>query len=211
MKNTNRFLILSNLIWILLLFDFTLKSCNVPQERFTSDEGDVVLNYTERDFNSLPLGAAKIMAENYYKTDVPSSKGLQVDGSFEDARSIWFSLEELENFMWIIRNYTDNDKISVPAKDLGVRVYYGRYPDLPTLRANTDFKGVNFEYANMHTVFMVPTYKDGDQQIDFDPQGSFSNGKLTPLSEEYGGDILKVGYESPAILNHGNLCPPCNH
>ena len=214
MKKT---LILTNLIWILLFASLALKSCSTdPSEEKTilqHKDGDVVTNYLDKKFNTLPLAAAQAMAANYEKIRMPLVTKYE---NVDDARMLWFGLEEMEHFIWLIRYYTENSDIKVDPKDLGIRIYYGQYPDANTLKSNALFSDVNPAYAGLHTVFMIPTFKKGGQDLAFDPKTSFNNIKkgakeLTPLFPENGDyKIFKTqSDDDPAILNHSNLCPPC--
>jgi hypothetical protein len=79
-----------------------------------------------------------------------------------DARCIWFSLETLKQFICTIE--TNNAKLNIPAEDLGIRFYYAAYP----------MNYVDVKKQNRHTLFMVPTYKNGTgAEVDFDPRETF--------------------------------------
>lgn len=80
----------------------------------------------------------------------------------EDAKSIWFSLDRLQNFISGIEK--SSATLNIQSKDLGVRLYYGVYKNNP-------------EYAGLHTIFIVPTYNG----VDFDPIISASKKKVITL------------------------------
>ncbi|BDU26342.1 MULTISPECIES: hypothetical protein [unclassified Flavobacterium] len=63
----------------------------------------------------------------------------------EDANAIWYSLEELENYIHYIKTNGANDGYNVD----GIRFYFGVYPD--------DEK--HGEKAGLTTLFLVPTGK----------------------------------------------------
>ncbi len=63
----------------------------------------------------------------------------------EDANAIWYSLEELENYIHYIKTNGAKDGYSVD----GIRFYFGVYPD--------DEK--HGEKAGLTTLFLVPTGK----------------------------------------------------
>lgn len=134
--------------------------------------------------------------------------------NFSDARSIWFSLDSLKQFICTIEKYTALMGTKKP-DTLGIRLYYGVYqPD----RVKFPFK---------HTIFLVPTYKKagmgkGITGIDFDPRASVQIPRLTngegyvPFdSLRNNNKILALTYTpygsggQSLIGNDGDLCPPC--
>lgn len=213
-----KLLILTNVIWFLLISMFALKSCNSTPEKTikNSESEDVIINYSDKKFNALPLETAMALAKNYQGR----MERIYEDEGLKDAYGVWFGLEELENFIWIIRHYTEkankHSDLNISPKDLGVRIYYGKYPNRQIMERTTAFMEVDPSYADKHMVFMVPTFDNGEDHINFDPKTSSDNiieGKakeLTPLSKQFGRDFITVNNEDgPAILDHANLCPPC--
>lgn len=221
-----KLLILTNLAWGLAFGAFILKSCSPQTEdstkgnetaQPTTKEGDIVLNYLEKDFKTLPLETAKLLASNY-------KERLQLvyeKEKIQDARSVWFSLEEIEQFAWIIRYYSEAAKLNISSKDLGINIYYAKYPNANIMKSNTVFSDVSSEYALRHTVFMVPTYKMDGKNVDFDPRANYDGAikkgwkNVMPLFRKDDKDTTKtvpfslVPLDQSTILNHGGLCPPC--
>jgi hypothetical protein len=98
------------------------------------------------------------------------SNRISINGkSQKDARSVWFSLEQLKNFIYHIEYNTCKNGCN---KALGVRIYFLRYPDKNNwgsyphlMKSNPDAS-----YANLHSVLFIPTYFDGQYDSDFDPR-----------------------------------------
>jgi hypothetical protein len=85
---------------------------------------------------------AKQLNQNYNKTRA----GLAAKAAKkEDANAIWYSLEELENYIHYIKTQGLEDGYTVD----GIRFYFGVYPD--------DEK--HGEKAGLTTLFLVPTGK----------------------------------------------------
>ena len=96
--------------------------------------------------------------------------------------------------------------------ELGLRFYYGKYPDIAGIKADPghplydDFHDLPDIYSALHTLFAVPTYKDEKGvERDFDPWRSAESGHLEPISASSVNDARK---HMAVMLNHGNLCPP---
>lgn len=105
-----------------------------------------------------------------------------------DARSIWFSLETIKQFICTIEK--NNARLSHPATDLGIRFYYAVYEDTFHLAAK----------KNQHTLFMVPTYKNGNgSEVDFDPRDTYIRQVVSP--SEYKGAFLNKMVTVPELLS----------
>lgn len=136
-------------------------------------------------------------------------------GGFEDARAIWFPYDSLRLFLCNIEKYSK--EIGVGPDKLGVRIYYAVYNDS------------HGEYSNRHTVFMVPTFNSGENELknlDFDPRlsakevaGRPDKTKIITLDAIAASgrteNLLLLGGAAPAanepnglIRNSGELCPP---
>jgi hypothetical protein len=94
----------------------------------------------------------------------------------QDARSVWFSLDKLKAFIESIEQKVGGN--CSKSYGLGIRIYYSVYPDSTVIKADKkqkkyfDDHKLPMEYANHHTVVMVPTYwneSDG-YNYDFDPR-----------------------------------------
>ncbi|MBO9584757.1 MAG: hypothetical protein J7574_11415 [Flavobacterium sp.] len=99
----------------------------------------------------------------------------------EDANAIWYSLEELENYIHYIKTNGANDGYNVD----GIRFYFGVYPD----------DEVHGEKAGLTTLFLVPTGK----------KAANNNTKVQSFSlmQEASSDI-----DSLDPMNYGNIGRP---
>ena len=170
---------------------------------------------------------AEALANNYKNDSAKafiSTQGKSGVGKFifeGDAKSVWFSLDRLKNFIWHIENQNCANGCN---DTLGLRIYFAKYPDL----INTSYEGladVPKNYSNHHTLFMVPTYKDKDNyDRDFYPGTSCRTPlKSSPTHKGTGIDPNEDIHDpTPYIFlfdlsgatsisnsqNHGGLIPP---
>lgn len=98
----------------------------------------------------------------------------------EDANAIWYSLEELENYIHYIRTNGAKDGYNVD----GIRFYFGVYPD--------DEK--HGEKAGLTTLFLVPTGKKAEKTAQV--QGF-------AMMQEASSDIQSI-----EPMNYGNIGRP---
>jgi hypothetical protein len=185
---------------------------------------DVGANHAQLDYNLL-----QTMALNYQYTNGAAA-------SPNRTRSIWLSLDELKNFIYQIESKT----CGCDAK-LGVRIYYGAYPDdnrwknvfqndLTGLRNSVMTKHhgsptstANNPYANINTLFMVPTIYTGGKNVDFEPKNFAGkcDAKGDPFSltnifgvvqKDSSNTFTNNAYGTPITAlvakNHGDACPP---
>jgi len=185
-------------------------------------------NSTERNQNRTPMDSSvknfKGVSLEEFTSDIARYKTTRTDiiendlkakgKNFQDARSCWFSLKTLKEYIAIVES--SSSKLDISPDSLGIRFYYGVYPQ----RINPLVNRFDTLNAGRHTLFLVPTYSKGirNQNIDFDPRVS-----ITPLAEtieKYFGSKLKgvnqpqeliLKSTSTSIKNQGQLCPPgCN-
>lgn len=183
-------------------------------------------DYSESPFEGvINYEAAENLAHNYanktkglfvYNKDNPDAL---VPG--EDSKSVWFSLEKLKNFIWHI----EKQNCERPCPDsLGLRIYFGIYPDLYKFsdpRAE-GLENVPKDYSFRHTLFMVPTYRDERSGLyyDFYPAAKDCRTPLKLLPTRPNGEF-PITIKTPYILlmdmsepptggsqNHGGLIPP---
>lgn len=100
----------------------------------------------------------------------------------EDANAIWYSLEELENYIHYIKTSGAKDGYNVD----GIRFYFGVYPD--------DEK--HGEKAGLTTIFLVPTGKKAEKTT-----AKIQTFALT--QEESSSDIPSL-----EPMNYGNIGRP---
>jgi len=91
----------------------------------------------------------------------------------DDAHSISFELETLKRFIYHIEINAQKNRVS--KDDLGLRLYYSRYPDLETWSNQyDDLKGflndsITEGYQDRHTLVMIPTLLKNGVHMDFNP------------------------------------------
>ena len=211
-------LILTNLLWLSIFLFMGFKPALKPM----ASCDDITSNFKTEQFDGLNLKVASEMAALYKKNHLPKL----ISG--RDSRTIWFSLPTLKKFIWEIEHYNClKAQNNIPADDLGIRIYYGEYPNATRLKEDKIWNGVNPDYQALHTAFMIPTFWDGKVNHDYDPIFDYktgkSTGKWTPtalsriISNSSGnlGNLIITGLSMPSkkldAQNHGGLCPPfCN-
>lgn len=85
---------------------------------------------------------AKVLNDNYNKTRYPLIKNLIKK---EDANAIWFSIEELENYIAYAKEEAAKQKFQMD----GIRFHFGSYPE----------DKLYAEKAGLTTIFLAPTGK----------------------------------------------------
>ena len=179
------------------------------------------------DFEGLNAMLVYYLAKNYKNQQLAAiNSGLFAGAGANpptagDARSVWFDLETIKRFIYEIESQTCG-KCDNSSKVLGIRIYYGAYPDSSAWR-DTAWRGalesVPMAYAGKHTVMMVPTYHDDETnaEMDFDPnhvtQGCdftnietfYSNMKTNPPSSI---TLTVLAGMNGTAQNHGELVPP---
>lgn len=184
-------------------------------------------DYTNYNFAGISAGVAKTMSGNYQQINQPK---LMIEGGIPDAKTMWLSLETMKAFIWKIEQAICN-KGCTNNLNLGVRIYFGRYPVASAMASTPDLAGLPATYQQHHTAFLVPTYQDpanASVQWDFDPW-HWGNATCTPTSfrtwfngsegrDPFGTDkslILTLSeqqffpsFNTNTILNHGGLTPP---
>lgn len=166
-------------------------------------------NAADIPFKCISFQAARDLSSRYRKECQPLlSASFKDKKPSEDARSVVFTLENLKRMIAEIEKNTSS--LGEKAQ-LGLRVYYGKYPDLAAINKNPDhplhkdFGGLPDEYSSLHTAFTVPVYQDKQGIFrDFDPWQSAISGLFEPIVENRN---VAPGGMSPQ-MNHGNLCPP---
>jgi hypothetical protein len=89
---------------------------------------------------------------------------------FNEARLAWVSFHDLRTYMRYIEFLSIKNGLFT-VTNFGVRIYYGRYPDVANL--NTQYQNplntIDDNYRGRHTLVFVPTFKDGEENFDFNP------------------------------------------
>ncbi len=205
-----RLLIITNTIWLLIFVFVFFRYCKSGK---TEDCKTISSNYsreTERK-GRLSLVEAKTMADLYFKNHFPVPNGNinaysgDVGNKEVDARSVWFSLETLKQFLWDIESESATCKSGCQTLNLGVRIYYAEYP-VPTDPTDKAFPA---DEKKKHTIFMVPTYsKEGSDRnprdYDFNPR-VISYGKIgSPCAPITLQELIKVRDEEKAAAQNSN-------
>lgn len=182
----------------------------------------------QTSFPGLSALLVKSLVDNYrnrqlsaingqYYTNAGAEGGTPADG---DARSVWFDMEVIKRFIYEIESKTC-DACTTPTKTLGIRIYYGTYPDTSVWSDPVwaeALEGVDPSYAGKHTVMFVPTYRDSTgADIDFDPNHVNSSCDFSVIDDFY--NKMKSGNPANVTLtvlssintsvqNHGQMVPP---
>ncbi|RPE08082.1 hypothetical protein EGT74_13505 [Chitinophaga lutea] len=173
----------------------------------------------DNSFRGIDLHLAKLLADNYAKDEgkkfIGNGRNMTTT---EDARNAWFPLETIKRFIWQIESAACKKSCTNKMR-LGIRIYYGKYPDANTMLQTPGLADVQSRYALHHTVFMVPTFSDGGRDVDFDPWHWGGSGCKPTSIKEYLANNWKVQSPNIAILaagytragdaqNHGDMSPP---
>lgn len=212
-----RTLIITNLITLSLLAFVWIKGCrNTPAPARLCTTACYPTN-SANDFKPLNGKLAFDLIENYRTQQWTSYK--THNGNFADARAVWFSLSTLKSFIHQIENSMCTACMN-PKPDLGVRIYFGTYPDASQWTAmGLDQTAVDPSSALHHTLVMVPTYWDAgrNEDIDFDPlHMDTTNCRPMTMKEIFDpkGGVMDLDFLMPAqvrsagMQNHGNTFPP---
>lgn len=134
----------------------------------------------ENDFELVPIETFYRNVARYYGThcklvrnDMPQNKVTSPwhrmgKAKHEPSRMFIYSVNTLENFFGLIRQY--GDSAGLDRNKLAIRFYYGVYPRDKTVAKE--------KYESLHTLFMVPNYWSGqlNRYVDLDIKGLAENG-----------------------------------
>jgi hypothetical protein len=164
----------------------------------------------------ISYATAKKICDNY-GNDI-NKKYIYLNGvntKMEDSRSVWLDLEKLKNFIAYIEKSACAAGCNKRNTQLGVRVYFAKYPSEATILSTPDLKnGVRPDFANHATLFLSPTYYDATRRrhIDFDPAAVKGNCTFPPIDSIKGRVWSLVGDGTTNTTgdqqNHGDLKPP---
>jgi len=196
----------------------------------TTDNNSICSNYSNSDKSELPVALIHDMINGYRGNQL---QYIQNGRSLIDSRSIWFDLETLKTFIYHIENTTVTTDKSKSANDLGIRIYYSRYPDKENFGWDKkEYNGILSRFGNtpetskydkLHTLVMVPTRKEGKLNVDFNPldpetyNKSLKSPELIRYSRNYQLPVSSNTYPTALVLggptntnaqNHGSLIPP---
>lgn len=232
-------LVVTNIILAGIILYLIFPDKTPPVDREVNCKDRLCKDYSGVTFHGISADLAKKLSENYVKDDgkkfIRKVTSVRTIERMDDATSVWFSLETLKKFIWKIEQSACEhpcDRNPV----LGVRIYYAKYPDSVSMVSNTELKVVKPAFAEHHTLFMVPTFQENNDHIDFDPlYWGENNCKPLPFKDRFSGvkkdDLYSLRNNSlilsptgikwidsdgdgvpdlmdPALQNHGDLAPP---
>jgi hypothetical protein len=118
--------------------------------------------------------ATEVLVDKFHETLNKSFDPILIPAStetkpFVEAALAYVSFADLKKYMCFIENLSRKNGL-LNVSNLGVRMYYGRYPYtsqelLPYKKNNV----VDDCVVGRHTLVMVPTFRDGERDIDFNP------------------------------------------
>jgi len=195
-----------NTVFAILLIALTC--CSKGPDIVESDAtctNDGFRGLTAKEFTS---GVAKY---KYTRADLinPLESTRTHTEAFQDARTCWYSLDTLKKYICLIEKYSSD--INLPSSRLGIRFFYAVYPN------TMNVGGQN--YGNHHTLFMVPTYSNGNENLNFDPRYSAQNRSdsipsilnLPASTQLFILDAAAISQSSERqylLKNQGQICPP---
>lgn len=183
----------------------------------STDNGSLCLNYKNSEKSQLEVGLVHEMTKLYQK-----NTGLNADS----VMAIRFDIPTLKKFIYHIE--MEGKKQNRSSQDLGIRIYYARYPKKATWKPGAPFENdlsdllgnpITEQYEFKHTLVMIPTIKNGSIHQDYNPFETitYSSGltKATygPLDNEGNSNkrlifALVPKGDDNLRQNHGELHPP---
>ncbi|MDR2237231.1 MAG: hypothetical protein LBE92_14005 [Chryseobacterium sp.] len=154
--------------------------------------------------NTIPSELIQKLVDNYRKNQMTAANK---ELGITDSHSIWFDLPRLKSFIAAVENEARNINPDVTDEDLGIRFYYAAYPKTQDWGIMENHP-VDKEYAQKHTLVMIPTLKRADENgemldFDFEETSGEADGEA---SRSQSPTTLKVTFAG----NHGTLAPPSN-
>lgn len=131
----------------------------------------------------------------------------------EDAHSIWFDLPKLKKFIEMVEQEAAKIAPETAAEDLGIRFYYASYPKAENWDI-MDSHPVPKEYAEKHTLVLIPTLKKEDEKgetfhCDFNTLQSSGKSLGLSTAKRNGGPNDGPSDDDGTIgENQGLLIPP---
>ncbi|MDR6406487.1 MULTISPECIES: hypothetical protein [Chryseobacterium] len=161
-----------------------------------------------------PISVPNTMTSNFIQTLINNYRNNHLVSikdklGFDDAHSIHFDLPTLKKFISDIETETQKSNPTVTGEDLGIRFYYAAYPKTTDWEIMADTP-IGVEYAQKHTLVMIPTMKMEDEEgeilpYDFNPLGSGNSGEVLAMASSRN---VNDPAEQSLAQNHGTLIPP---
>ncbi|AUC74307.1 hypothetical protein [Olleya sp. Bg11-27] len=176
----------------------------------TTVSTNICMDYSDETINTLEIDLIRNMVDGYKNNQLAHINAAE---KFSDARSIWFDLETLKKFIYHIEYETLKIDNSISSKNLGLRIYYSRYPEESWSEYN-DLNAVPTAYAKHHTLIAMPTHRreNTSTNLDFNPLDTDTFGEGIPLN--YTGPTASLALtqdrqsQITGAQNHGGLYPP---
>ena len=201
--------------------------CSKPASQPTvlTSNNTICMNYQNDSISRLPVDLVYDMVRGYETNQL---KSIQDTLNLIDSRAVWFDLKTLKKFLYHIEMTTTKSNGRISPEDLGLRIYFARYPGQEEWGTNYDGTLAYFnnsdetkQYAKKHTLIMVPTIKGDVDHIDFNPddESTYTNGLPNyadildydmPLPLLMPLPTAQLPLTNPSITaqNHGGLFPP---
>jgi hypothetical protein len=150
-------------------------------------------------FDGLQPQLAQAMIANYRDKQWAAINNAYYSNGESDSRCTWFSLPTLKRYIYEIES--KSEKVGNCDKALGIRMYYGTYPDNKSLPG---MENVPDNYLGRQTIMMVPTMRVGEDDLDFDP--NYMNGQDR---KDYKELLVTAPISGNLTMqNHGTMMPP---
>ncbi len=165
--------------------------------------------------NGMNADIVKALVKNYTDNHLAvinasaALTALRAPGSSSDAWSAFFSINDLKTFIDQVESNT-YVKCNDVSGELGIRFYYAEYPayDSP-LWGTPGLPASLQQYAGMHTLLLVPTYRDDSSgnNVDFDPTCATPAGIPIPLPVVF-SNLPGPNGSNVMMMDHAGLIPP---
>jgi hypothetical protein len=210
---TTTLLIITNLITAIALI------ATVMYYKMQNNDPTILEEYTSSKPISFSLTEALI--ENFKNQpvideSVPATT-ISTTPPFMDSRSAWVSFTDLKKYMSYIELLAASKGMD-QIEQLGIRMYFGRYPNAADWSKFPELAQTKDEYKNLRTLVFVPTYLSGNLNRDFDPNYIENAQKLSiadikaRLAPTTNGQAKSAGQtQSPqnyVNLNNFGIIPP---
>ncbi|QPH41002.1 hypothetical protein [Pedobacter endophyticus] len=171
-------------------------------------------NESKRPPKTMDAAVIRQMVANYRSNHLSAiSKVLGI----EDAQSVSFCLKTLKNFIADIEFYTKKVNPRITESALGIRFYYAAYPKEEQLKNLESEKLIGKNYAEKHTLVMIPTLKIKNANgnfldYDFNPLDSSTYTRNERNLDQPIQMMAMTSNEDQSrevmAQNHGQLIPP---
>jgi len=213
-----------SIIGLIVVALLIISGCNNPSTSTNTSNTGCSNNFPGLETEEFLKGIARYRQYQWNASNVRIRAELQTEPGYEDARACWYSIEQLKEFICEIeKNKPDS------VGELGIRFYYATYPDtqrhVVLFHAGNFTRGAKVNVGMRHTLFMVPTFRDKEINVDFystvlpGPESRpVKNLNIKTLTNPDWDTYMKTQtrllvlggvYKTNASgENQGNMCPP---